>query len=242
MPRTDYRRKRANKFCGDCGYELARDNDGTCPMCPRFEQLRLESTVPTPGDLAAHGAEARDTNVAAAPDAWPPTVAEYRAILAERRARSTPTDQSRGRVIRTLGLTQTLVPHPPGAVDAVTYRHSGFDAPVDMTPSGAAPVINTIDGGSTVPLKFAVFAGSAEITSTGVVKSYTYKELNCSSLGATSVDDLEQVTPGGTSLRYDSTAGRFIQNWQTPKTVGKCYLATITLADGSTISAYFKTK
>ena len=47
---------------------------------------------------------------------------------------------------------------------------------------------------------------------------------------------------GGTTLRYDTTAGQFIQNWQTPKAAGLCYLAVVTTSDGSTVSAYFKTK
>jgi hypothetical protein len=47
------------------------------------------------------------------------------------------------------------------------------------------------------------------------------------------------VSTGGTSLRYDSTAGQFIQNWQTPKKPGTCYTTTMTTQDGSTISANF---
>ena len=50
------------------------------------------------------------------------------------------------------------------------------------------------------------------------------------------------VTTGGTSLRYDGTAGQFIQNWQTPKTAGSCYIVTMTTDDGSSISANFKLK
>ena len=84
-------------------------------MCRRFEQLRLEF-APRP---AAHRAEARATTLSAAPDEWrPPTPAEYRAALAQRRARSTSADQSRGRVIRTPGLTQNRVEPPPGSARA----------------------------------------------------------------------------------------------------------------------------
>ena len=44
---------------------------------------------------------------------------------------------------------------------------------------------------------------------------------------------------GATTLRYDSTGGQFIQNWKTPTGAG-CYRATVTAADGSSISAFFK--
>jgi hypothetical protein len=37
---------------------------------------------------------------------------------------------------------------------------SGFYQPVDMTPVGSAPVWNTVKNGSTVPLKFEIFAGA----------------------------------------------------------------------------------
>ncbi|NTU88495.1 MAG: single-stranded DNA-binding protein [Actinobacteria bacterium] len=57
------------------------------------------------------------------------------------------------------------------------------------------------------------------------------------------VDDIEFTTTGGTSLRYDSTGGQFIQNWRTPKgKAGYCYEATLTTDDGSFISASFKLK
>ena len=52
-------------------------------------------------------------------------------------------------------------------------------------------------------------------------------------------DDIELVTTGGTNLRYDSAAGQFIQNWQTPKKPGTCYTVTMTTDDGSKISANF---
>ena len=51
------------------------------------------------------------------------------------------------------------------------------------------------------------------------------------------------TSTGGTVLRYDGPAGQFIQNWQTPKTAGKCYKVTMTAADAvSKLIAYFKTK
>jgi K319-like protein len=111
----------------------------------------------------------------------------------------------------------------------------GFYQPVDMGSS----VLNTVKGGSTVPLKFNVYAGTTELTSTSAVKSFTAGPVPCS--GGTE-DAVDITTTGGTSLRYDTTAGQFIQNWQTPKGAGLCYRVTMSTQDGSSISALFKTK
>jgi hypothetical protein len=111
----------------------------------------------------------------------------------------------------------------------------GFYQPVDM--SG---VWNTVKGGSTVPLKFEAFAGG-ELTGISAVKSFATKAVACPGSNAT-VDEIETVTTGGTALRYDSTAGQFIQNWQTPKKPGTCAAATVTTQDGGTMSASFMLK
>jgi hypothetical protein len=118
----------------------------------------------------------------------------------------------------------------------LAWTLKGFYPPVDM-----GGVWNTVKGGSTVPLKFEVFAGSNELTATSVVDSFTVKGVACPS-GSAATDDIELVTTGGTSLRYDSTAGQFIQNWQTPKKAGACYTVTMTTDDGSKISANFIVK
>ena len=41
----------------------------------------------------------------------------------------------------------------------------------------------------------------------------------------------EITNTGGTSLRYDTVGGQFIQNWQTPKQSGLCYRVTVFTAD-----------
>ena len=113
---------------------------------------------------------------------------------------------------------------------------NGFYQPVDM--SG---IWNTVRNGSTVPLKFEVFAGATELTNTSIISGFTAKGLTCPSGLVT--DDIELTTTGGTSLRYDATGGQFIQNWQTPKgRAGSCYLVTVTTQDGSSISAKFQLK
>ncbi len=116
------------------------------------------------------------------------------------------------------------------------WTMKGFYSPVDM-----GSVWNTVKGGSTVPLKFEIFKGSAELTDTAAVKSFTQKTVACPGSSAT-VAEIELVTTGGTSLRYDTTAGQFVQNWQTPKSPGSCYTATMTTQDGSTIAANFMLK
>ena len=93
---------------------------------------------------------------------------------------------------------------------------------------------NNARGGSTVPLKFEVFAGPTELTSTGVVKTFT-QTLSCTS----SLGDDEQYAIGGTSLRYDVVAGQFAFNWQTPRKPGTCYRVMVETQDGSRISADF---
>jgi hypothetical protein len=82
----------------------------------------------------------------------------------------------------------------------------GFSSPVDMN-----GVVNTVKGGSTVPLKFEVFAGS-ELTDVSAVSSIKVVESTCTSAPT---DALEATATGGTSVRYDSAAGQFIYNWQT---------------------------
>jgi hypothetical protein len=108
----------------------------------------------------------------------------------------------------------------------------GFYQPVDMN-----GVWNIVKNGSTVPLKFEVFAGNTELTDTSIV-SFTANAAACDTGAA--ADEIELTTTGGTSLRYSD--GQFIQNWQTPRTPGKCSKVTMKTTDGSSISALFKLK
>jgi hypothetical protein len=112
---------------------------------------------------------------------------------------------------------------------------TGFYQPVDVKGT-----LNTVKGGSTVPLKFEVFAGGTELTETSVVTGFTAKPIFCDSSAPT--DEIEFLSTGGTQLRYDTVADQFVQNWQTPRKPGSCYRVTMTTQDGSTISADFKLK
>ena len=120
----------------------------------------------------------------------------------------------------------------------VKFSASGFYQPVDMTPATSSAVWNTVKNGSTVPLKFEVFAGSSELTDIAVVNQpLRATGVTC---GGGTADDIELIATGGTSLRYDTSGGQFIYNWQTPRRVGACYLVTVSMIDGSSLSAYFK--
>ena len=107
---------------------------------------------------------------------------------------------------------------------------NGFYAPVNMG------MKNNAKGGSTVPMKFEVFAGSTELTSTDVV-SASSQVINCAS---TTGDAIEQYATGATTLRYDAIAGHFVFNFQTPKKPGTCYRVTMETQDGSKISSDFQ--
>ena len=123
-----------------------------------------------------------------------------------------------------------------GTLTVLAWTLTGFYQPVDMN-----GVYNTVKGGSTVPLKFEVFAGPTELTDVAVVDRFEVKGVACPAAGAP-IDDIELTTTGGTSLRYDSVGGQFIQNWQTLKKPGVCYSVTMFTDDGSSIVAFFKLK
>jgi hypothetical protein len=102
-------------------------------------------------------------------------------------------------------------------------------------------VLNTVKGGSTVPMKFEVFTGATEVTSLAAIKRFTAAEITC--VGSNFItDEIEVTATGGTALRYDATGGQYIQNWATPKKPGACYRVTMTTQDDSSIAAYFKLK
>jgi hypothetical protein len=131
----------------------------------------------------------------------------------------------------------------PGSLQILAWTVMGFYAPVDVPAGGN--IWNTVKGGATVPLKFEIFSGSHELTDPNTAvkpqpNGFTATAVSCPNSPMT--DDIEFTTTGGTVLRYDATAGQFIQNWQTPKKSGTCYKTTMTAQDGSTAYAYFMLK
>jgi hypothetical protein len=144
------------------------------------------------------------------------------------------------------GYGTTVGPHTmatdmAGNVETVTRSYTvaarslhGFFQPVDM-----GNVWNTVKAGSTVPLKFEVFAGSTELTNPAIIETFSVKSVTCPG-ASTPTDEIEFTTTGGTALWYSD--GQFIQNWQTPKGAGGCYRVTLTADDNSAVNAQFKLK
>src|SRR5699024_9576447 len=61
-----------------------------------------------------------------------------------------------------------------GSFAILAWRLGGFYQPVDM-----GGVVNTVKAGSTVPLKFEIFSGSTELTSTSAVQGFTVNSVTC---------------------------------------------------------------
>lgn len=116
------------------------------------------------------------------------------------------------------------------------WNLNGFFQPVDMN-----GVWNVVKGGSTVPLKFEVFDGSTELTNVSAIDDFVAKGVACPS-GPVLTDAIELTTTGLTSLRYNTNAGHFVQNWRTPKGLVGCVEVSIKTMDGSTLSALFELK
>ena len=141
---------------------------------------------------------------------------------------ATAIDQAGNQAVRSLSYT----------VGAWTTK--GFFQPVDMPTLSTPMLFNSAKGGSTIPLKFELFAGTTELTNTGYVRSITYAPTYCDANAV--MDEIEATATGGTILRYEG--GQFVYNWQTPKTPGTCYRVTMQALEGAgaSIVAYVKLK
>ena len=111
---------------------------------------------------------------------------------------------------------------------------TGFYAPVEMN-----GVYNVVRSGNRVALKFEVFAGPKELSDTSVVQSFTPALVACPP-GSGEVIEGGASASGDTALHYDTTAGRFILNWQTPRQAGACCRVTMMTQDGSSLVAFFR--
>jgi hypothetical protein len=129
---------------------------------------------------------------------------------------------------RLCGLASSLSPF---AIFVSPVRREGFLSPVSSEPG----FVNTAKAGSTVPLKFRVFVGDSEVTSTQGL-SFGVWRVGCDS-GSTE-EQVPFATTGASSLRY--AGGSFIQNWKTPTAAGCYQVRMVTEFDGLSIVGTFK--
>jgi hypothetical protein len=130
---------------------------------------------------------------------------------------------------------------PQGFHSPIGISNSFYQAPGGAVPTATSSTVwQTAKGGSTLPLKFNVFAGSVEKTSTTDVKGFGAAKLSSCS-GSTNDPIEELATAGSSSLRYDSSERQFIQNWKT-STVSSdtCYRVTVTFQDASAIHTFVR--
>ena len=115
------------------------------------------------------------------------------------------------------------------------YTFTGFFQPVDNLPT-----VNTVKGGSAVPLKFSLGGNQGlDIFASGFPAS---QAVAC--VGGAPESEVEQIAaPGASGLSYDAASDQYSYVWKTEKSWGgKCRLLTVKLKDGSSYSASFKFK
>ena len=147
------------------------------------------------------------------------------------------------------GLTSTnyAITFVNGTLTIGAWTITGFYQPVDMNTTTLF-IWNTIKGGSTVPLKFNIYAGPVgPLTERKNVSDVMFGTIQVAEIPCNASSGLDSLVDyvtntGNTTLRYDSSGAQFIQNWQTPKQPNKCYQVRMTALDGSHIDAFFKTK
>jgi hypothetical protein len=116
------------------------------------------------------------------------------------------------------------------------WTMTGFAAPVI---TGQA--LNVVKGGSTIPLKFEVWDGETELTSTDAIAGLTVQPVACWGLPSV-VEVLGEPATEDSRLRYDDEAGQFVQTWRSPRTSGECYAVTVATRGGSSSTALFRTR
>ena len=89
-----------------------------------------------------------------------------------------------------------------------------------------------------MPLRFEVFAGDQELTSTEAIDGLRTVETSCQAGAAT--DEIETTVAGGTEVTYDADAGRFQYNWKTSKGATGCVKLIVSTVDGSELTALFR--
>lgn len=119
------------------------------------------------------------------------------------------------------------------------YPFAGFYQPVD-NPSSSRVVLNAMQAGAAVPIKFAL--GANQGLSVLAPGSPSSRQIACAN-GAT-LDPIETTTNATASgLRFDAATGQYIYTWKTEKVwAATCRRLTLKLIDGSSHVADFSFK
>jgi hypothetical protein len=130
----------------------------------------------------------------------------------------------------------------PGST--MTFRgwdFSGFDAPVDNSTPPATIVLNQVQGGQTVPLKWHLADADGAPVTTLATASVTVQQVACGQ--SSSTDPLEEVASGPTGLKNQG-GGDYQFNWKTQKAwKGTCRIMHLVLGDDAVAhDAYFRFK
>lgn len=116
-----------------------------------------------------------------------------------------------------------------------TYAFTGFVAPVDNL-----PVINQVNAGKTVPVKFSLQGNQGLwIFAPGYPKSQV---IACDAKAP--VESIEEtVSAGNISFSYDASIDRYSYVWKTQKTwANSCRQLLLKLNDGTLHKANFRFK
>jgi hypothetical protein len=117
------------------------------------------------------------------------------------------------------------------------FYFQGFFQPIDNL-----PVVNLINAGRTVPVKWKLFLyqGGPAITDIASVAAGwpRYSTMTCDT--NQQISEVETTSSGNTELRYDAGSQQFIYNWKTPSTANVCLRLDVKFVDGQLQSANFK--
>jgi predicted extracellular nuclease len=124
--------------------------------------------------------------------------------------------------------------HDPVVVglNLLNFGFSGFHSPVDNP-----PVVNTVNAGRAIPVKFSL---SGDLGLDVLFGTPTTSVFSCGSDGPT--DEVDTTTTAGASgLTYDPATGEYTYVWNTQKAwAGQCRTFTMTFDDGAYRSADFQ--
>ena len=108
----------------------------------------------------------------------------------------------------------------------VVFNFTGFFAPVKNP-----PIMNEMNAGRTVPLKFSLGGNQGlNIIAAGFPTS---RQIQCST--TLPIDSVEETTTAASSLTYDPVSGVYTYTWKTQKAwAGTCRQLSLQLIDGQT--------